>query len=409
LTEFTGERVIPGEVDEDLWNEHFSRYAFASRLARRKRVLDAGCGSGYGSAELARWAGSVVGVDVSPDALAYARAHYPLMNLYFAQGSCVELPFAAETFDLVVAFEVIEHLENWRGLLLETRRLLAPGGQCILSTPNKDYYGHSRGKTGANPYHRREFTFPEFRDELRAVFPHVSLFLQNHAEGFVFQPAKTFSASEARVESGAGGPEESHFFVAVCALSHQTGAPTFLYIPRAANILRERERHIERLDEEIGLKNQTITELAEARDKLIEMFRRLKDELEEHNRWAEQLNQKLEDAGTAIGQLQRELEEQARGYETKIAELEEDNRIKADWAIQTERRLTKELADKCQELAECVEALHNVEKTLEERTEWAQNLDSQVRDLEASLGQVRASRWVRLGNAFGVGPRLRNE
>jgi SAM-dependent methyltransferase len=67
LAEFTGERVIPGQVDVDLLNEHMARYTFAARLARGKRVLDAGCGAGYGSAELASQADSVtVGVDVAP-------------------------------------------------------------------------------------------------------------------------------------------------------------------------------------------------------------------------------------------------------------------------------------------------------------------------------------------------------
>jgi len=47
LAEFTGERVIPGQVDADLLNEHLARYAFAARLSRRKQVLDAGCGAGY--------------------------------------------------------------------------------------------------------------------------------------------------------------------------------------------------------------------------------------------------------------------------------------------------------------------------------------------------------------------------
>ena len=65
MSEFTGERVIPGQVDVDLLNEHLARYSFAARLARGKRVLDAGCGAGYGSAELARSAESVVGVDVA--------------------------------------------------------------------------------------------------------------------------------------------------------------------------------------------------------------------------------------------------------------------------------------------------------------------------------------------------------
>src|SRR6516225_2643857 len=76
LAEFTGERLIPGEVDIDLLNEHMARYAFAARLVRGKRVLDAGCGAGYGSAALAEVAESVTAVDVAAVAVDFARAHY---------------------------------------------------------------------------------------------------------------------------------------------------------------------------------------------------------------------------------------------------------------------------------------------------------------------------------------------
>src|SRR5579862_7547633 len=117
LAEFTGERVIPGEVDVDLLNEHLARYTFAARLARGKRVLDAGCGAGYGSAELALAAESVTGVDVAPEAIEFACGHYQMPNLRFELGSCTALPFGNGSFDLVVAFEVIEHLEDWRGFL----------------------------------------------------------------------------------------------------------------------------------------------------------------------------------------------------------------------------------------------------------------------------------------------------
>src|ERR1700722_18623468 len=105
--EFTGERVIPGLVDADLLNEHMARYAFAARLARGKSVLDAGCGAGYGSAELAHSAFSVTGVDSAAEAVEFARANYRAPNLTFEQGSCEELPHTDGSFDLIVAFEVI--------------------------------------------------------------------------------------------------------------------------------------------------------------------------------------------------------------------------------------------------------------------------------------------------------------
>lgn len=381
MTEFTGERVVPGEVDADLWNEHFGRYSFAARLARMKRVLDAGCGMGYGSAELARVAASVVGVDISRATVASARERYDLPGVTFLQGSCASLPFRAGSFDLVVAFEVIEHLTQWRHFLEEARRVLAPGGQCLISTPNRDYYTESRGLTGPNPFHEHEFGFEEFRQELQAVFPHVALFLQNHVDGFVFQPAGLRTPAEARLDGDAGNPEESNFFLAVCALSPQTGSPTFLYVPSAANVLRERERHIEKLGGQIAEINQDRTQL-------LALFR----------------------------QQTEEFERQAIGYETKIAELEAEHRTYAEWAVENDRRLTqelgsrsKELESKCQELAECVRLLHESEKTVEERTNWALQLDEQIRQLNASLRVLQESRWVRLGNALGMSPRMRDE
>ena len=93
-SEFTGERVIPGLVNEDLWAEHVSRYAFAERYSHGARVLDIGSGSGYGTADLAQHASSAVGIDLSGEAVDYARREYPLGNLSFLPASALALPFA---------------------------------------------------------------------------------------------------------------------------------------------------------------------------------------------------------------------------------------------------------------------------------------------------------------------------
>jgi 2-polyprenyl-3-methyl-5-hydroxy-6-metoxy-1,4-benzoquinol methylase len=388
MAEFTGERVIPGQVDPDLWNEHFARYAFAARLARRRRVLDIGCGTGYGAAELARTALSVTGIDVAPEALAYLRANYPAIKC--VQASATAVPFASASFDLVVAFEVIEHLTNWRALLTEARRLLTPNGQLLVSTPNKSYYAESRRLTGPNPFHAHEFTFDEFREELLAVFPHTSYFLQNHTAGIVFEPLIQTHAADVRIEAAEPRIEESHFYVAVCAMSPQTGAPTFVYLPTTANVLREREHHIARLEGELATKNQWLNEAREEHRLLVQRFREQTAELEHRNQWALELNEQLKFLGQRVAALEGEIAQERRAATAAIEAYE-----------QQQASLLRQLHEKCDELAKCVQLLDKAEADLTSRTLWAQ-------DLERQLSAVSASRWFRMGRTLGLGPVLRD-
>ena len=400
MAEFTGERLIPGQVDIDLLNEHMARYTFAARLAAGKRVLDAGCGAGYGSADLARRAHWVVGADIAAEAVDFAREHYLMENLHFEQASCTALPHPDASFDLVVAFEVIEHLPNWRDLLLEARRLLAPGGQFIVSTPNRLYYTESRGTQGPNPYHVHEFDFEEFRGELSAVFPHVALFLENHVEGVAFQPCPPGSTSEVRVDAAAADPAESHFFVAVCAHRPQLGNPTFVYVPRAANVLRERERHIALLEQELATKNQWLDQAQRDHEQLLDAHRRLSDELQRNNQWAESLNRELAERRARIAEVQEELaREQANSrqvadaYAAKVAELEGEVQTRTSWArdMEAQRNRANELREELQ-------------KQLDDRTAWAQRLEKESRQLQEQVNGYRASRWVKLGRSIGLGP-----
>jgi SAM-dependent methyltransferase len=392
LAEFTGERLIPGQVEIDLLNEHMARYAFAAGLARGKRVLDAGCGAGYGAAELAEAAAWVVGADIAPEAIDFARQNYRRRNLFFERASCAALPNRAGSFDLVVAFEVIEHLAKWRELLVEARRVLTPGGQFVVSTPNRLYYNESRGQEGPNPFHVHEFEFREFRAELEAVFPQVLLYLENHVEGVVFEPCEPYDAVEARIGRGEPAPDEAHFFVAVCGERLQPENLAHVYIPRAANVLRERGRHIKLLEEEIATKNNWL-------DRAGREHERMTEELERSNHWAQALNQEIGERRARVAALQGELAEQqdsarrmAEGYAAKVAELEEDIRTKVQWARNLEAAHEQERAQAA--------------AVLEERTAWALGLDEEKRQLEQQLAMVRASRWVRLGRKVGLGPGL---
>ncbi|MCX6622775.1 MAG: methyltransferase domain-containing protein [Acidobacteria bacterium] len=419
MKEFTGERVVPGQVDIDLWNEHLARYAFAARLSSWKRVLDIACGTGYGTAYLAPETRSIIGLDISPDAIHYASEHYQQPNLRYLTASGTALPFSDHSFDLVVAYEVIEHLTDWRALLSEARRVLAPGGQLILSTPNKSYYAESRKLTGPNPYHHHEFTFDEFQDALRQTFPHVSLFVQNHVDGIVFHPPVPDSPANVLVESATVDPNNSHFFLAVCAGVRQMGAPTFVYLPSAGNVLREREQHISRLENELLLKDDWLTQLKAEQLVMVQLFREQKEALEASNRWTDSVKAELKTANDARDTLHRLLDEKdselttshqeamqmAAGYEEAIAKLEQDNAAKARWATETEERLQARTS----EHEQCVHLLRQAEQSVEERTAWAQNLDLEVRTLQDELTRIHDSRWIRLGRTLRLGPGARKK
>ncbi|MDP1850301.1 MAG: class I SAM-dependent methyltransferase [Solirubrobacteraceae bacterium] len=166
--EATGERLIPeAYAGSVVLAEHLARYRFAARLARGRDVLDAACGEGYGSAMLAAaGASTVVGIDIDAATVAHARATH---GVDVRQGDVSRLPFDDVTFGLVVSFETIEHVAEPERALDEFRRVLAPGGLLVVSTPNADEYLED------NPYHEHELTMAQFAQALDARFPHVEM------------------------------------------------------------------------------------------------------------------------------------------------------------------------------------------------------------------------------------------
>jgi len=214
-----------------------------------------------------------------------------------------------------------------------------------------------------------------------------------------------------RVDAGDPAPDDSHFFVAVCANRPQTGNPTFVYVPRAANVLRERERHIGLLEKEVGEKNLWLAEAQRDLEEMTRQYARLEGELEKSNRWAADLNRELEDRRARVAELQTEVAEEqekarrmAAAYEAKIGELEADIRSKIKWAQDVEAALIIEIKKQTADLVKAVDALHRTEKELNERTEWALQLQKESSELAQRVELYRASRWVKLGRRIGVGP-----
>jgi SAM-dependent methyltransferase len=161
VTAFTGERFLPSCSGEIAY-EHWHRYAFARRFVSGKRVLDAACGEGYGTALLGAVAASAVGVDIDLATIAHARATYGDVRVRFVATSCTGLPLPSAAFDVVVCFETIEHLpaEEQPDMLSEFARVLTPDGMLIISSPNKRLYSDAREYV--NPFHLQEL----YRDDL---------------------------------------------------------------------------------------------------------------------------------------------------------------------------------------------------------------------------------------------------
>jgi SAM-dependent methyltransferase len=160
----TGERTVPGLAEENYW---FRRHEVAYlRLAERcvgRDVLEAGCGEGYGADLIAGVARSVIGLDYDETTVAHVRARYPRVDM--RHGNLAALPLADASVDVVVNFQVIEHLWDQPQFVAECRRVLRPGGLLLMSTPNRITFSPGRD-TPINPFHTRELNAAELTELL---------------------------------------------------------------------------------------------------------------------------------------------------------------------------------------------------------------------------------------------------
>ena len=156
---------------------HVHRYEFAATLSRGRRVLDLCCGTGYGSAVLAREATAVHGVDISDEAVAAARSQYAEGSLTFEAADALAFLRAQPQgrFDVVVCFEGIEHVPEPEAVADELARLADGGARIVLSLPN------SKGFEEDNEFHVTDFGYETMR-ELVARLGDCELLEQRIAE-----------------------------------------------------------------------------------------------------------------------------------------------------------------------------------------------------------------------------------
>ena len=173
----TGERTVPGLPLEEYW---FARHEVAYRwiAARRRaaghqRVLDAGAGEGYGTAMLA----PAIALEYDPAVCRHLRDSYP--GIPVVQANLAGLPVRSSSIDAIACLQVVEHLWDLAGFLRDCRRTLRPGGELIVTTPQRLTFspGLARGEKPVNPFHVEEFDAQQLQELVReAGFTDITMF-----------------------------------------------------------------------------------------------------------------------------------------------------------------------------------------------------------------------------------------
>jgi SAM-dependent methyltransferase len=182
-----------GDLDSDpsiMVQEQISRRKFFGDHCdvRSHSVLDLGCGTGFNCEYLRTRYGApgTLGIDISPNVIAYARKRYPDNKFAVADVCDSGARFGKERWDRIICCEVIEHVEHPGRLLANVSRHLNEDGIALITTPNLQVFSLGRVPSPLNATHIKEFTCREFETLLRRYFRRVALFGQRFTEPALF-------------------------------------------------------------------------------------------------------------------------------------------------------------------------------------------------------------------------------
>ena len=377
-SEFNLERVLPNdERTKFLFQEHTIRYLFASQFTTSKSVLDAACGSGYGSAILSKsGATKVVGIDNSSEAIEYCEKNYKKENLEFKKDNCEKITLDT-TFDVVVSFETIEHLKNQDNFLTEVKRVLKDDGIFIVSTPNTDTYPSD------NPFHYKEFTESEFKLFLGKYFSNITIFYQYYPSSMAiskpddimndlkinFFNAKTYQIDDISKKFNLDN-SDGLFFIAICSNNPITDNPIanidnklYLYSSTINQLSSPEEHELTHLDELRNLNQKKDENLKTFEKKAVSHMDELRN-----------LNQKKDEN-------LKTFEEKAVSHMDELRELNQ----KKDENLKTFEEKAVSHMDKLRELNEKKDAdlLHLRELNLK-KDEDIENLQNIIKEIHGS-------------------------
>jgi 2-polyprenyl-3-methyl-5-hydroxy-6-metoxy-1,4-benzoquinol methylase len=317
------ERFDPAEMQGRLIEaEHMARYEWVTALVPGKRVLDAGCGTAYGSNILARaGADEVVGVDI--DGPTIERASESVEDVVaLAVEDVHQMSFADASFEIVVFLEVLEHVEKPLAALDELARVLAPAGVLVVSSPNPGVY------PPGNPHHLHEFKRSELTEALEARLQHVRV-IRQHA----WLASSIVEDAELRADEGfdvrarstlPDAAEKELYSIALASNAELPSVPPHLVVTDTADLKWWQER-VTGLQEDLRashhraarVEHESETERARSRGvakQLLATETKLARQLEE----CAIVESELADTRDALRQREKELEQR----EQQLAEME---------------------------------------------------------------------------------------
>ncbi|TGY90310.1 glycosyltransferase [Marinicauda algicola] len=418
--EATGERFIPGSnMSTEVMLEHMHRYVAAAELCRERHVLDIASGSGYGSFLLGQTAASVLGVDVDHAAIRDAQRVFASDTVSFRRGSAEAIPAGDNSFDCVVSFETIEHIEAHDQFLTEIRRVLKPGGLLIMSSPDKVIYNAAQPEP--NPYHLKELTEHEFRSLLARYFENVSIARQRVTVASVLASDEDEAGTlrfggqrsdQGRIEVSRILPE-SPYLIALCSDLELPKLPTGLFEGvRRINPIASLEGGVAERDARIVSQMREIEELRQAEERIRSEIDTEKARLEGERQQLKkdyqdrdaEMRRRKDMADADFARKRKEIENELRllGREREVWEKEKaqrDSRYETQIeALDREvRRLTQslgiaegELAELTRERLDLAVKLADSQARLESRSERAEELSARAAKLEEALVRARS-------------------
>ena len=374
--DFTGERIIPEKVETDLLNEHLCRYLFAQMLLDDAVVLDMGSGVGYGSQLLAAKARSVISVDIVEECIRYAVKKYPDENIDYLVADGHSIPLTSQSVDVIVSFELIEHLKDQSPHLLELDRVLKPEGFLVISTPNRIFYTEERKEI--NPFHTHEFDFQEYVTFLKTTFPCVNVYFQNHIESlFIGNPSLNHGTKTYLQDRRVNLESDSNYFVAICSKKdkYQPQIKNFAFLPTTGNLLREQNRHIDALNSRIQQLDATLLNLQAEYDERTNWSLQLKNQTKELKKIIKNLQSDLKDKTDWTNELAGKMKK----TDKTIVKLQSDFEDRTNWA--------NELAD---QIKEADKTIVNLQSDLKDRTGWANEIAGQMQEADKTIVKLQS-------------------